>query len=751
MHVGKYELIKKIATGGMAEVFLARAAGPKGFQKILVVKRILPHLADEPTFVDMFLSEAKLAAQFSHPNIVQIFDFGEVEGTSYIAMEFVDGPNLRTLQGRALDLGTPLPLGVCAKIISLACEGLAYAHDFVDPATGQPWGVVHRDISPDNLLVARNGYVKVVDFGIAKAAVQSHKTKTGTIKGKFGYMAPEQLQNQTLDRRTDVFALGMVLYEMATGTKPFDGSSEASTLKGILFEPFIPAVSRRSDIPRELGVIIDKALSKEREQRYPDCLALQRDLEQFIASTGKPVGTLQIAELVGSLALPNLALELQGTPHPRALATPGPASASQAAALAYEATSASAKRAADAGGEEAFAATAAKVQAPIPLVNVVGEAEAFEPTAAKAAPRVVAEAEAEAFAPTSAKAKAPAPGAPQASASGPQASVPAKKAAVPSERDDLKAVKRSRAPLVVGAVAIGVAALGAGAFLLRGSSDDTDRRAGSRSDDARRSSEASRRAETSEPREPQQVDHLDGSESRSERHAAREERDSAHEERDSAREAQPSAAEKQNVDTAAHDAAAEERDSATADHDAAAEERDADTADRSTPRELLRKRKKAIQNAVLAHRADEQSDTTKSASASDSTKSTAKAESSEETKLRYETLVKDATGLLKENKSKEAEQMFLQAAALEPTRPEALVGVGYAALQRGKAVQAESSFRSALKLDKRRSTTLFGLGQALFIQGRKDEAADYLLRFQELYPQDKRAPEAQQMLDKINE
>jgi eukaryotic-like serine/threonine-protein kinase len=160
--LGKYQLIRKLATGGMAEVFLAKAAGPMGFEKMLVVKRILPHLSEDPTFVEMFLAEAKLAAQLNHPNIVQIFDFGETDGEYFLAMEYIDGPNLRVLVKRARAAKAPLPTPICARLIAAACEGLAFAHDFSDPTTGEPLGLIHRDISPDNILVSRQGAVKVV-------------------------------------------------------------------------------------------------------------------------------------------------------------------------------------------------------------------------------------------------------------------------------------------------------------------------------------------------------------------------------------------------------------------------------------------------------------------------------------------------------------------------------------------------------------------------------------------------------------
>ncbi len=299
--IGKYQLIHKLATGGMAEVFLAKAAGPMGFEKLCVLKRILPHLATEPTFVDMFLSEARLAAQLNHPNIVQIFDFGEAEGTYFIAMEYIDGPNLREMIRRASGVSLSLPIAFCARVVCSACEGLAFAHDFKDPATNLAMNIVHRDISPDNLLLSRQGAVKVVDFGIAKAAGQSPHTQTGVLKGKLAYMPPEQLRNEPLDRRADVYALGVVLYELLTGLKPFVANSEAGMVQAILFELQIPVVQRRPDVPEGFQRILAKALAKERERRYPDCASLQADLEEFVLSTGKPMGAAQMALLVAMM------------------------------------------------------------------------------------------------------------------------------------------------------------------------------------------------------------------------------------------------------------------------------------------------------------------------------------------------------------------------------------------------------------------------------------------------------------------
>lgn len=302
-NLGKYTLVRKLATGGMAEVFLARADGPMGFQKKLVVKRILPHFGEDQNFINMFLSEARLAAELNHPNVVQIFDFGQAEGQYYIAMEFIDGPNLRALNKAARGTIGAISLPLCARIIALAAEGLGYAHDLKDQS-GQPMGLVHRDISPDNVLVSRNGGVKVVDFGIAKASASTgpHLTKSGVIKGKLAYMPPEQLAREPLDRRADIFALGVVLYELACGAMPFDATSEVSIIQAIMGnQPLARASEKRPDLPKALDAIISKCLEKDVNARYASCRELQHDLERFIASTGEVVSVADVGKLVEHL------------------------------------------------------------------------------------------------------------------------------------------------------------------------------------------------------------------------------------------------------------------------------------------------------------------------------------------------------------------------------------------------------------------------------------------------------------------
>jgi len=296
--LGKYHLVRRLALGGMAEVFLGKVAGPKGFEKTLVLKRILPHLAEDQQFVELFLSEAKIAAQLNHPNIVQIYDFGEFGGAYYIAMEHIDGPNLRFLLRRTIEKRTVLPIPLCVKIISMACEGLAYAHEFCDPQTGAPLHLIHCDVSPENILLSRNGTVKVVDFGIAKAAGVSPQTKVGTFKGKVSYMPPERIQGNPIDLRADIFSLGVVLYELLTGVKPFNAKTEVSILHAILQEPIVPVLNRRPDVPDQLSRILLRSLAKDPDNRYRSCREFQHDLERFLVGIGKSVSSYHLARLV---------------------------------------------------------------------------------------------------------------------------------------------------------------------------------------------------------------------------------------------------------------------------------------------------------------------------------------------------------------------------------------------------------------------------------------------------------------------
>src|ERR671936_1747118 len=301
--IGKYKLVRLIASGGMAEVYLARQAGAAGFEKLVCLKRILPHLARDRQFVEMFLNEARLAARLDHPNIVSIFDLGEANGNYFIAMEFIDGPSLRAVAKRAHERGERLPIAEVVKIVSMAAAGLHYAHDLAGP-DGNPLGLVHRDISPDNILVHRNGMAKVVDFGIAKAANSAGMTRTGTLKGKVAYMPPEQLRGEALDRRVDVFALGVVLYELLGGKRPWEGDSEVSLIGRIMTEDPQPLSTLRPDAPPGLVAVVERSLAKDRQARYASCHDLQADLEALLVSLGQTITAARISDFAKAYAEP---------------------------------------------------------------------------------------------------------------------------------------------------------------------------------------------------------------------------------------------------------------------------------------------------------------------------------------------------------------------------------------------------------------------------------------------------------------
>ncbi|MEN9797077.1 MAG: hypothetical protein RL653_773 [Pseudomonadota bacterium] len=296
--IGKYQLLKKIATGGMAEVWYARQSGIAGFRKEVVLKRILPHLADDPDFVRMFLNEARMVARFTHPNIAQIFEFGRDDhsGAYFIAMEYVRGEDLGRVLRQAWDREQWLSQALAIRVIAACCDGLHYAHSQSDEQ-GRPLRVVHRDISPQNILLSFDGGVKLVDFGIAKAADQGNHTQSGAIKGKFAYMSPEQASGKPLDNRSDIFALGLVLYELLTNERPFKRDSEIATLSAAL-ECKIDPPSHVAEIPSELDDVVMRALARNPEDRYPDARAFQMALEELLLEMRWVATSVQLSELM---------------------------------------------------------------------------------------------------------------------------------------------------------------------------------------------------------------------------------------------------------------------------------------------------------------------------------------------------------------------------------------------------------------------------------------------------------------------
>jgi len=271
---GKYTLVERIAAGGMAEVYRAKIYGVAGFEKTLAIKRILPHFAGDKGFVQMFVREANVAVRLSHANVVHVFELGRVGEDYYIALEFVEGKDLKTLIRKAAERNATLPPALSAFIAQKICAGLHAAHTATDDA-GQPLGIVHRDVSPHNVLLSWNGEVKVADFGIAKLQSASRHTRTGTIKGKLAYMSPEQSEGDpSIDARSDIFAMGIVLYEMLTGSKPFDGETDREILK------------------------------KRREDRYPDCASMARALAGYLQKSGALLDEEAVAEAMRVLAGP---------------------------------------------------------------------------------------------------------------------------------------------------------------------------------------------------------------------------------------------------------------------------------------------------------------------------------------------------------------------------------------------------------------------------------------------------------------
>ncbi|MFT3693186.1 MAG: serine/threonine-protein kinase [Kofleriaceae bacterium] len=299
---GKYTLVAKLATGGMAEIFLARLLAEGGFEKLICIKRILPHLAKDPQFVAMFLDEARVVARISHPNVCQVFELGEIDGQYYIAMEYLAGVPLSVFRRTDTYPGAPDPRLV-AGFGMQACEGLHHAHQLKNGA-GEMLGVVHRDITPQNLFVTVDGIVKVLDFGIAKVQDQSIRTSTGAMKGTYCYMAPEQLRGEKVDRRVDVWALGTVLWETLAQRHLFKRETEFLTFQAITTEPIPDICEIRPDIPPAFGEVIGKAITRDREQRYPTARALGEALGQAAVSLGGPLGAAAISdEVEGAFAM----------------------------------------------------------------------------------------------------------------------------------------------------------------------------------------------------------------------------------------------------------------------------------------------------------------------------------------------------------------------------------------------------------------------------------------------------------------
>jgi serine/threonine protein kinase len=293
---GSYQLIAKLATGGMAEIFLARPTG-RGQQDVLVLKRILPHLAEDEHFVTMFRDEADLASQLVHKNVCQVHAFGEFAGTWFIAMEYLHGVPLSRMMTRLSKAGKMLDIRMVAGIIVQACEGLHAAHEARGP-DGQLLNVVHRDVSPPNIMVCGDGTVKVLDFGIAKARGANSRTRTGTVKGKNAYMSPEQILGKPLDRRSDVFALAIVMYEMLAIKRLFHRDSDFLTFKAITEEPIPDIRERRPDIPPGMRAALIQAMARDPNGRFETAQAFANAIRNSVATLGGPASQSDLARLL---------------------------------------------------------------------------------------------------------------------------------------------------------------------------------------------------------------------------------------------------------------------------------------------------------------------------------------------------------------------------------------------------------------------------------------------------------------------
>jgi serine/threonine protein kinase len=282
INFGKYLLVERLGRGGMAEVWKARIMGPAGFQRTMVVKRILPHLVEDPHFVQMFVSEARLSARLNHANIVHVFELGDVDGEYFLAMEYVRGRDLVNVMRAQLMKGVPPP-GLGAFVVRDICRALGYAHSLTDDY-GAPLRLIHRDVSPSNVMLAFDGAVKLLDFGIAKALAEAseNKTQTGTLKGKFGYMSPEQVDGREVDHRADLFATGIVLHESLTGRRLFKGAHDLQTISLVREAKIVPPSSVNPEVPPELDRICLKALARLPEDRYRSCEDMAQELDQLV-------------------------------------------------------------------------------------------------------------------------------------------------------------------------------------------------------------------------------------------------------------------------------------------------------------------------------------------------------------------------------------------------------------------------------------------------------------------------------------
>ena len=293
----RYRVIERIAAGGMAEVFRAESAGLEGFKKKVAIKRVLPHLAGKKEFMGMFLDEARLSAHLGHSNCVQVFDIGQGDDTYFIVMEMVDGADLKGVIQYMRQIGRLFPTEEACLICVKICEGLTYAHELCDDK-GVPLHIVHRDMSPPNVLMTRHGEVKIADFGLAKANSQLEESQPGIIKGKFGYLSPEAAQGKAVDHRTAIFAVGIILWEMLAGRRLFQGETDLDTVRQVQ-RAAIPDIRKYNpQVPDSVLYVLNKALAGNPDERYQTARDLGHDLNAVLFSLSRAVSSFDLANLV---------------------------------------------------------------------------------------------------------------------------------------------------------------------------------------------------------------------------------------------------------------------------------------------------------------------------------------------------------------------------------------------------------------------------------------------------------------------
>lgn len=292
--IARYDVLGRLGTGGMAEVFVARASGPRDVARHVVVKRLLPHIAEDPRRIEAFVQEARLTSRLSHPNLCAVTDFGEDDGSFYIAMEWVRGRSLREAIARS-HARNRAPVPIAMRIVASLASALHHAHSACDDS-GRPLGIVHRDVTPENVIVGWNGVPKLLDFGIAKSIVDPQKTEAGVLKGKLAYIPPEQYGGKPVDGRGDVFALGLCAIELLTGEQVYGRDNEMETVAAIVVDPEIPSArAKRADVPEEIDAILRRALAKAPADRWASADEMARAIEGWLAVQNEPVSEREIA------------------------------------------------------------------------------------------------------------------------------------------------------------------------------------------------------------------------------------------------------------------------------------------------------------------------------------------------------------------------------------------------------------------------------------------------------------------------